>query len=745
MQPKHVKSWNSAGNRDPALYKPATQGNVAALRQLLVAEADPRILDSTTALHNTELHLAALHGHANVAREILHAKEDMLVARNADGDTPLHLAARVGEQHVTELPVCRARTWQDDLIGHRRDAAWGATDQDQQPRQHPSAPDGAAPQKLRFSLASHIRDKSMIYEILEVLFLTYKITMLKVSQPQAQLIHIHQLQARAAQGMDPSLYEAAVEGNVENLRQLLFANPRILESTTPLHNTALHLAVLHGHTDVVREVLNAKEDLLVATNADGDTALHLATRVPEPHVARPLVRPTMTRGTPQRHEAVRRRMSAMALFLLDADPNRGHDRNMQGQSPLDMAARAGLVQVVQRIVDVPWVHSRYIPSSHGTALHQAVLGRHIRILDILLEKFPELIDLTDSNGNNVLHYAVRKDKMQVVELVLNKRTELAYKANHDQQSPLHIAALYGSTDAIKALLWHCPDVAEMVDNAGQTAFHASVASGEEDALKVLLRHIRRAELLNRTDKDGNTPLHLAANMSRVKSAWVLIEDRRIAPCVLNRNGQTALTLFEINWARRDIQVDEWYLRQYLKRESVGCCDQPMPVVTLGHRRDQGEENFNKQSADIHLVIATLVATVSFAAIFTMPGGYDQTEGTAIHGHSSAFKLFLISNTISMCSSTFVLLSYLLNLQDALTQKTDLIGYGSKGNIIACLSMLVSFVAAVYITIEPKERWPVHVVISIVASTPLATFLVLRLSAMIFAWCPIFWQWRMPSP
>jgi hypothetical protein len=55
---------------DPALYKAATQAKVASLRQLVDPD-DPSVLRSTTPQLNTVLHLAAVHGHAAFAGEVL--------------------------------------------------------------------------------------------------------------------------------------------------------------------------------------------------------------------------------------------------------------------------------------------------------------------------------------------------------------------------------------------------------------------------------------------------------------------------------------------------------------------------------------------------------------------------------------------------------------------------------------------------------------------------------------------------
>ncbi|CAN6344572.1 unnamed protein product [Urochloa humidicola] len=192
--------------------------------------------------------------------------------------------------------------------------------------------------------------------------------------------------------MDPSLYRAATRGDVATLKRLVEADDNILDSKTPQLNTALHLAALQGHADFAREVLNVKEELLVARNGDGDTPLHLADRHGEQAVAQLFVRcartwpedlrsplmMTNTAGNTPLHEAARNRRSSVALLLLHADPDRGHDLNELGESPLEMAAREGLVHIVEWIVNHPWVPQRFQEHVRGTALHLAVLGRHIR-------------------------------------------------------------------------------------------------------------------------------------------------------------------------------------------------------------------------------------------------------------------------------------------------------------------------------------------------------------------------------
>nr|CAB3493322.1 unnamed protein product [Digitaria exilis] len=543
--------------------------------------------------------------------------------------------------------------------------------------------------------------------------------------------------------MDPALYKAATQGKVSSLKQLVDPeNPSALSSTTPQLNTVLHLAALHGHAAFAGEVLDKNEELLVARNDDGDTPLHLAAKAGKLEVAELLIRHaqalpqdqksplvmTNKAGNTALHEAVRNRRSAVAVALLDADPLRGHDLNERMESPLHMAAREGLVHVVQKIVDYTWVGQEFLPSVSlsGTALHQAVLGTHHRIVEILLEKRPELIELTDSDGNNALHYAAQKDHQRAVETLLKSRTDLAYKRNHQGHSPLHVAASYGSTEAIKALLRHCPDVAEMMDTYhGRNAFHVSVDSGKANALRCLLRRVRPAELLNRVDASGDTPLHIAARMSRVHCALLLLKDSRVDPCVRDHDGQTARSLVEVKLHTGAMDAYEMYLWRQLKHQELKRCrkQQLPPLATYPSRRGSNDKYFER-IVETYILVATLIATVTFAATFTMPGGYDQNKGIALHGRNTAFKIFVISNTVAMCSSIVVVFCFIWAWQDPVRFKVDQLLWGHRLTILACLGMLVSLMTAVYITVAPTSRWPAYVVIAIGVSTPAVVVLML---------------------
>ncbi|XP_059307790.1 uncharacterized protein LOC132059249 [Lycium ferocissimum] len=67
-------------------------------------------------------------------------------------------------------------------------------------------------------------------------------------------------------------------------------------------------------------------------------------------------------------------------------------------------------------------------------------------------------------------------------------------------------------------------------------------------------------------------------------------------------------------------------------------------------------------AQIHLVVATLVAAATFTAGLTLPGGFDNNpgpnQGMALLIRKTAFKAFIVTNAISFVCSSGAVFSYI---------------------------------------------------------------------------------------
>ena len=58
----------------------------------------------------------------------------------------------------------------------------------------------------------------------------------------------------------------------------------------------------------------------------------------------------------------------------------------------------------------------------------------------------------------------------------------------------------------------------------------------------------------------------------------------------------------------------------------------------------------QKTGETHLIVSALITTVTFAAGFTLPGGYKDDDGKAILSKEAAFIAFVVTDTIAMVSS-----------------------------------------------------------------------------------------------
>lgn len=115
----------------------------------------------------------------------------------------------------------------------------------------------------------------------------------------------------------------------------------------------------------------------------------------------------------------------------------------------------------------------------------------------------------------------------------------------------------------------------------------------------------------------------------------------------------------------------------------------------------------EKAKDSHLVVATLIATVTFAAAFTMPGGYisdkeDSEKGTPILIKNLAFKAFIISDAMAMVLSTSSVFIYFIMVMLGSKPKYHwLIKTAFRFISLAMGAMVVAFVTGTYAVLAPS--------------------------------------------
>ncbi|OWM88730.1 hypothetical protein CDL15_Pgr002497 [Punica granatum] len=512
--------------------------------------------------------------------------------------------------------------------------------------------------------------------------------------------------------MDPRLYRCARRGNVRSLKRLLDETPSLILGLTPQENSIVHIASQFGHVSVVQEICTRCKSLLTKPNIDGDTPLHVAARAGQLGVVSSLLKQMIEepafdiesggncrlemvmwknkRDNTALHVAIGNGHLQAAELLLEVNPQLVHYANHDGESPLYLAARGGMVEIVNRILMFPSAPSG---GCHGqTALHAAVIERNPGIVQSLLRVRPELINAMDHEGRNAVHYAASSGEHKMVEKLLEFDFSSAYATDRNGHSPLQAAALLGHTKVISGILRHCPDSGEFLDLKGQNALHLAVLGGKAKVVSRMLEMEELEGLINQPDKNGNTPLHLAAVE---RNTWImryLLWDGRVDRKAGNMSGLTALDFVKpiehpnrimapTFWGQsHSTDTPRWF---YLKKADS----------SPNQEDDSSTEQTYKQRGQTLLMVATLLTAVTFAAVFTMPGGYNNNlgpdQGVALLQSSKYLKRFIISDTVAMTSS---ITAACVILWGAVVGKRSYVYYYSSAMVLTYIALQLTYMA-----------------------------------------------------
>ncbi|KAG5233374.1 ankyrin [Salix suchowensis] len=371
---------------------------------------------------------------------------------------------------------------------------------------------------------------------------------------------------KASSMIDSQLHECLRQDSIEAFKSLVqthFAE----ELVTPCGNTLLHVAVSYGSDKIIAYLAEEFPSLITTQNSQEDTILHLAAREGKDRdIIKSLVesnpclmRKTNTKGNTPLHDAVIKGNRDLAKFLASKDPEVAYYNNKNGRSPLYLAVEKGnrngiLDDLLKSGSSIP------IKREDGDALPKGKSPVHaaICILKKIKEARPELLRFTEKELGNSLHYASSIGFLEGVEFLLENCHDGTNERDSEGNYPIHLACKSHSVDVVKKYLDIFPYPKEFLNKKGQNILHVAAENGKDKVVRYILKQdpMLVKPLLNATDKDGNTPLHLAACYGQPLASFLLVRDNRVERFIVNNENWRPYDLAEQQSKTVEEKVDK---------------------------------------------------------------------------------------------------------------------------------------------------------------------------------------------
>ncbi|CAN6221312.1 unnamed protein product [Urochloa humidicola] len=512
--------------------------------------------------------------------------------------------------------------------------------------------------------------------------------------------------------------------------------PTLYPSAATEGASALHVVAASGdrpgYLEVAKIICEKAGQLLLAGDNNGDTPLHYAVRAGNAEMAsllvsqadgreqsqrKAMVRMQNKRGETALHEAVRFGRTTglrMVKDLMAVDKELARVVARDGTSALYLATSLHYNRIVRELIHQDKELAFSGPLGQN-ALHPAVLHSK-KMTTALLRLNRDLTKQQDLSGSTPTHFAASADdpslefflyvfmertlefyslgiyfapqncliklykclKLPLYQLVYADPSS-AFQPDNDGLFPVHVAASAGNLVAVIILLIVCPGCAGLRDSQGRTFLHTAVEMRSHNIVKFVRMRPQFNSILNIQDNQGNTALHLAILEGHLGIFQTLIKNPQVRLNLPNHEGKTPMDLAESKAPKG------FYFGMHAQRRILGTltfvnaqngnCRRDRFKEKLVPKLDKDEESKKiTEFAQIVGICSVLVATATFAAVFTMPGGFRSEDnegdhkapaaapspagpiGTPILAGKYAFDGFVLANTLAFSCSTIATFS-----------------------------------------------------------------------------------------
>ena len=303
------------------------------------------------------------------------------------------------------------------------------------------------------------------------------------------------------------LHFAAFEGHLNICKMLIYKHKVHLHMTDNDGWTALHCSARSGNCELVAYFAEMGTDIHLKTN-DGRNCLHIAAL--DEHLN-------------------------LCKMLIDKHKVDVNVADKRGWTAVHFSAQSGNCQLVAYFAEMGTdVHLKTNDGSN--CLNIAAYQGHLNLCKMLIDKHKVDLHMTDNDGWTALHYSAQSGNCELVAYFAEMGTDIHLKTN-DGRNCLHIAALKGHLNLCKMLIdKHKVDV-NVADKRGWTAVHFSAQSGN---CQLVAYFAEMGTDIHLKANDGNNCHNIAAFQGHLSLCKMLMDKHKIDLHMSNNDGWTAL-------------------------------------------------------------------------------------------------------------------------------------------------------------------------------------------------------------
>ncbi|CAN8267503.1 unnamed protein product [Cochlearia groenlandica] len=408
-------------------------------------------------------------------------------------------------------------------------------------------------------------------------------------------------------------------------------------------------------------------------------------------------------------------------------------------TPLYMAALFGHREMVLYLYDKTIFGS--LSESELVSLFHAIIGADIFDVAVrMLEMNQTLATSQNSSGETALHLMARKPLVIGPERQLNyfkrlsnsifegiffedKMRALAHQLVDSMwklvvrlperevsellRTPTRVlfdAASSGNVEFLVILIRSYPDLLWKVDDKNQSLFHIAAINRHESIFNIIyeLGSIMDLIAAYKDVSTRNNMLHLVASLPPPDRLQIV-------------SGAALQMQRELLWFKA---VKRIVPHSYIKaKNSKGEVAHELFTEQHNELRKEGEK-WMKDTATSCMLVSTLIATVVFAAPYTVPGGSNGITGSPIFRDKLWFKVFMLSDAVALFSSSISIVVFLSILTSRYAEDDFLVSLPSRlmlgllALFVSINSMVISFSATLFLIQDWRFAWNVTLLISL---------------------------------